>query len=971
MTLLDHGSRPFLSLTAVFTAWKAFLLAIALGAAIGPNYDTSTSLFFEHVYGNATQASALATRLTRWDALYYMHDARLGKIYEQEWAFGSGMPTAVSGIGAGLRAIGVETSGVWEPLLAIAVAHVSHFIAVLALYQLTVVICNDRKLAFVASIVHILSPAGLFLSSPSAESLFSCLSFVGNLLFALALKDGSRVWRWNLGLIGGGISFGIATTVRSNGLFGGVLFAVEAVKRLSALRDTPSFSRLLRLVAPVVGGLCVAAGAVIPQAIAWKRYCAESATNGELRPWCSRLVPSIYTFVQEEYWNVGFLRYWTSNQIPMFLLASPMLAVMIKSGVDILREPSQGLRLLGPSTNAEYRLFVRTLAASQALLAVLAITNYHVQIITRLSSGYPVWYWWVAACLMDKKRQGLGYGIVVFIVMYAGIQGESPPTDDHTTNAVMEVTVECPPKPADQPCSHPGLFNESALSDRAKELKLQLMKNRAASNSNARLQKEAPAEKSPAGNHSAAVPTAQRKPSAPKAADENSSLSSLTPVTCITSSVSKKGAVSSSIMHPPGIDLPLASRVSTKPAKMTDSGASTTSGVIGNASIKKSSPVQPRPSPPKDLFPHKAIPSVVESVPENNPRGRDMDRPTATRLTNINSPVTLRKLLLVDKELELWLQHTRYFDTQHRRRVLDGVKKIRAFDDERARLVEEVQMSTGVSIAGRAFTRASPNTRTTNSRHYAAPYAVAERPRTPEADRGYENGSNRQVYRERRPLGFYDTGSPPHRRDRRSRSPPRSRLTPRYDTRDSIPITPRAEFYHDGYGYDDITFNYNDRPRENQARSGSRLDLGPKGRGETRFFLVKSNTELNVFQCHRDGIWVTQKHNARMLAEAFRGSRNVILFFSVNQSSAFQGYAKMTTPPDDMIPRPAWAQLVSFDTSSPFRVDWISKETIHSRYVSHIRNPDKNWKSVSFGRDGMEYPEECGRAMIEAFDAVR
>lgn len=74
-------------------------------------------------------------------------------------------------------------------------------------------------------------------------------------------------------------------------------------------------------------------------------------------------------------------------------------------------------------TNEEGRLFVRTLAASQALLAVLAITNYHVQIISRLSSGYAVWYWWVAGCLLDRRRQAWACRIIVFITMYAGIQG--------------------------------------------------------------------------------------------------------------------------------------------------------------------------------------------------------------------------------------------------------------------------------------------------------------------------------------------------------------------------------------------------------------------------------------------------------------------------------------------------------------------------------------------------------------------
>ncbi|KAM0241648.1 hypothetical protein ACHAPO_001339 [Fusarium lateritium] len=411
MNLFTYKSRPILSLTTIFAAWKGFLLSIALGASIGPDYDTSTSLFFDIIHSVSTP---LATRLTRWDALYFMHDAVNGKVYEQEWAFGIGMPAAVRGICSllGLRH--------WEPIVAIAISHVSHLIAVLALYQLTVVLCNDRKLAYIASAVHVFSPAGLFISAPYAESPYACMSFIGNLLYAISIKNSPDSLKRNISVIGAGLACGISCTLRSNGLFGGVLFAVEAVKCLLALRDSFTICKILRLIAPVIGGILVAIGFVMPQVLAWMRYCNG---DGEQRSWCGQRIPSIYTFVQAEYWDVGFLKYWTPNQIPLFLLAAPMLTILLKSGTETMREPSRGLRAMIVGTDEQSRLLVRTLAAIQTLLAILAITNYHVQIISRLSSGYPVWYWWVASCLMDKQRQSLGYGVVVFITMYAAIQG--------------------------------------------------------------------------------------------------------------------------------------------------------------------------------------------------------------------------------------------------------------------------------------------------------------------------------------------------------------------------------------------------------------------------------------------------------------------------------------------------------------------------------------------------------------------
>ena len=121
--------------------------------------------------------------------------------------------------------------------------------------------------------------------------------------------------------------------------------------------------------------------------------------------------------------NVGFLRYWTLSQLPLFLLASPVLSWLLVSGMEIMREPSRSLRTMIPGKDEPYRTLVRTLAASQVLLGVMAITHYHVQIITRLSSGYAVLHWFAASCLLDKKRQTWGTAITVFVVMYGAVQG--------------------------------------------------------------------------------------------------------------------------------------------------------------------------------------------------------------------------------------------------------------------------------------------------------------------------------------------------------------------------------------------------------------------------------------------------------------------------------------------------------------------------------------------------------------------
>jgi phosphatidylinositol glycan class V len=144
--------------------------------------------------------------------------------------------------------------------------------------------------------------------------------------------------------------------------------------------------------------------------------------------------------------NVGFLRYWTISNIPLFLLATPMLLVLIASSVWAFRFMSAELAMTQPTdqtrdSGGELRATViRTkrllgsLALPQLLLAVLALTNYHVQIITRIASGSCIWYIWLAASIVSQARGSanrflpsmLGniepLRVVAYLMVYAVVQ---------------------------------------------------------------------------------------------------------------------------------------------------------------------------------------------------------------------------------------------------------------------------------------------------------------------------------------------------------------------------------------------------------------------------------------------------------------------------------------------------------------------------------------------------------------------
>ena len=111
--------------------------------------------------------------------------------------------------------------------------------------------------------------------------------------------------------------------------------------------------------------------------------------------------------------GVGFLRYWSISNLPLFALAAPMLYIMVRSAFwtwsqhAIQQRKSDtinSIKELPASDRFAEGDLLRRLSLPQLVLALLALTTYHVQIITRLSSGYPVWYWWLACLFLDRKE---------------------------------------------------------------------------------------------------------------------------------------------------------------------------------------------------------------------------------------------------------------------------------------------------------------------------------------------------------------------------------------------------------------------------------------------------------------------------------------------------------------------------------------------------------------------------------------
>jgi phosphatidylinositol glycan class V len=189
-------------------------------------------------------------------------------------------------------------------------SHAAHWLSVILLWSIARISIDSKSvqrssLAFVAATLHIISPAGIFLSAPYGEGLFSCLNMLG---FYLYISHDSPepliMQKTPVRKLLAGMAFGLATMIRSNGLLSGLPFLLDAMdcllKLLSSRVEANSKPGLLiDLLFIILGGSCIAVGLVIPQFIAYQEYCVG---QGALRPRCSSLPPSIFTWVQSHYW---------------------------------------------------------------------------------------------------------------------------------------------------------------------------------------------------------------------------------------------------------------------------------------------------------------------------------------------------------------------------------------------------------------------------------------------------------------------------------------------------------------------------------------------------------------------------------------------------------------------------------------------------------------------------------------------
>ncbi|KAK7208639.1 GPI mannosyltransferase 2 [Myxozyma melibiosi] len=376
MILSVLNSADVTLLTSTFVLVKSLLFIIP--QLVTQQYDTSSQLLF-----TSTQVPWIANyvlpRFLVWDTVFFIKIAQRGYIYEQEWAFNGWLWTGT------IRVVG----DIYIYAIAvIIIAHAFHYLAVVTLYIASTyvekfirpaksnTVKKGRRSMFplLSALLFIISPGGIFMSAGYSETLFAYFSFLG-IVFREA----------NFHVLAG-VSFAITACIRGNGILWGIVFLNDLYESFIVRR------KYGKSIGIIVGGSLVGAGFLSGQVFAYCRYCPG-------REWCEAMPPLIYKFVQSYYWDNGLFKYWRTWQIPNFFFAFPTWFLFYRSFQ----------RYAGVSHLRPYVII-------QALMGIMSLLLWHVQIITRVGTCMPLVYWYVA----ERRHEGLWE--VRYMITWIGVQ---------------------------------------------------------------------------------------------------------------------------------------------------------------------------------------------------------------------------------------------------------------------------------------------------------------------------------------------------------------------------------------------------------------------------------------------------------------------------------------------------------------------------------------------------------------------
>ena len=360
----------------------------------------------------------------RWDAEHFLHIAEHGYTYETNLAFFPLFPLCVKV----LRFAAINVTPFWSVralslLIAVTINVLFFAKAANKLYELGRKVLRDQVKAEIATVLFCINPASIFFSAPYSESLYSWLSFS---VMLKCFDDIDSVL-----II---VPLSLSILCRSNGLLNIGFVVFYGFKKMFSQSTVLSFVTVaLKIISMLI---IIAFHFGLMQVYNFYLFCfrkpfsfpefikefavnndlvlAGNRTNDSVSPWCSQNIPISYGFIQKKYWNVGFLEYYELKQLPNFLLAMPIILIILVNSFKYFRQnTAYSLRLgifnLKPSVlrsvqTSDQNLLVFVVHA--VALTIFSLLCINVQVTTRLiSCSSPMLYFFCANYFVGQHKK--------------------------------------------------------------------------------------------------------------------------------------------------------------------------------------------------------------------------------------------------------------------------------------------------------------------------------------------------------------------------------------------------------------------------------------------------------------------------------------------------------------------------------------------------------------------------------------
>ncbi len=342
----------------------------------------------------------------RWDAHYFLHISIYGYVYENTLAFFPGYPVCVRVFAAPLQLIFnfLNVSSI-HLISSIIVNVVTFVLSARILFFLSLKELRSEELARTTVILFCANPASIFFTAPYSEALFSCLSFC-----AMLSEDSFH----------SSVFVALSALVRSNGI---INLGFPLYHELKYFINDRHYRNKIKFLFRLFGiCLCSLSGFLLYQFYCYYSFCNLQhhffdeailhtafqknyiLKGTRVSDMCSSILP--YSYIQNHYWNVGFLHYFEFKQLPNFLLALPIIYFVMKENFNYFVRNRYLVLTLGMAhrgKNLDANIFPYVVHST--VLLFVCFFFIHIQVTTRLlCSSSPAIYWLCAALLHRKER---------------------------------------------------------------------------------------------------------------------------------------------------------------------------------------------------------------------------------------------------------------------------------------------------------------------------------------------------------------------------------------------------------------------------------------------------------------------------------------------------------------------------------------------------------------------------------------